>query len=94
MTDRFFAIESKTLEKNLENENQKLYELQKKANLGGAEGRAASTELKQKSVNVKGRKKTLDLLKQVYQEEYGIEWLEAFANGECDLVAASDWVTL
>lgn len=62
------------LEKNLENENQKLYELQKKANLGGAEGRAASTELKQKSVNVKDRKKTLDLLKQVYQEEYGIEW--------------------
>ena len=62
------------LEKNLENENQKLYELQKKANLGGAEGRAASAELKQKSVNVKDRKKTLDLLKQVYQEEYGIEW--------------------
>ncbi len=62
------------LEKNLENENQKLYELQKKANLGGAEGRAASTELKQKSENVKDRKKTLDLLKQVYQEEYGIEW--------------------
>lgn len=62
------------LEKNLENENQKLYELQKKANLGGAEGRAASAELKQKSENVKGRKKTLDLLKQVYQEEYGIEW--------------------
>ena len=27
-------------------------------------------------------------------EEHGIEWLEAFANGECDLVAASDWVTL
>lgn len=62
------------LEKNLENENQKLYELQKKANLGGAEGRAASTELKQKSVNVKDRKKTIELLKQVYQEEYGIEW--------------------
>jgi tape measure domain-containing protein len=62
------------LEKNLENENQKLYDLQKKANLGGAEGRAASTELKQKSENVKDRKKTLDLLKQVYQEEYGIEW--------------------
>lgn len=62
------------LEKNLENENQKLYDLQKKANLGGAEGRAASTELKEKSVNVKDRKKTLDLLKQVYQEEYGIEW--------------------
>lgn len=62
------------LEKNLENENQKLYELQKKANLGGAEGRAASTELKEKSVNVKDRKKTIDLLKQVYQEEYGIEW--------------------
>ena len=62
------------LEKNLENENQKLYELQKKANLGGVEGRAASAELKQKSENVKDRKKTLDLLKQVYQEEYGIEW--------------------
>lgn len=62
------------LEKNLENENQKLYELQKKANLGGAEGRAASAELKKKGENVKGRKKTLDLLKQVYQEEYGIEW--------------------
>jgi tape measure domain-containing protein len=61
-------------EENLENENQKLYDLQKKANLGGAEGRAASTELKQKSENVKDRKKTLDLLKQVYQEEYGIEW--------------------
>jgi hypothetical protein len=30
--------------------------------------------LKQKSENVKDRKKTLDLLKQVYQEEYGIEW--------------------
>lgn len=62
------------LEKNLENENQKLYELQKKANLGGAEGRAASAELKKKGENVKDRKKTLDLLKQVYQEEYGIEW--------------------
>ena len=62
------------LEKNLENENQELYELQKKSNLGGAEGRAASAELKKKGENVKGRKKTLDLLKQVYQEEYGIEW--------------------
>lgn len=62
------------LEKDIENENQKLYELQKKANLGGTEGRAASTELKQKGETVKNRQKTLDLLKQVYQEEYGIEW--------------------
>jgi len=62
------------MEENLEDEKQELYDLQKKANLGGVEGRAASAELRKKSTSVKDREKTLNLLKQVYEEQYGVAW--------------------